>query len=120
MALVDVLVDVLDAANAKGGLYIDVAAKLEKEDWDIRDDPSVVQLHTSDLMLPAIIRATKGGISLIIDGGDLSEWLRITFGAFPLLHARGMWVVSTTRAMNHMLLDQLIEDRVSVWVREDS
>ena len=63
MALVDVLVDVFDTANAKGGLYIDVAAKLEEEDWDIRDNPSVVQLSTSDLMLPAIITRRRGRCS---------------------------------------------------------
>src|ERR1700679_3781502 len=84
-----------------------MAAKFpEPEAW-IGNNPSIVDLMTSDhICLPSVM-SSDIGIRILIHGSLLPERFRESFGTFAILHAWSSWVVRTAGSVNHVLLDQL-------------
>ena len=78
----------------------------EPEAW-IWNDPTIVNLMTSNLICLFSVMSPEIGIEILIDGGLLSEWFRESFRTFAILHARSSWIVGTAGSVNHVLLDQL-------------
>ena len=77
----------------------------EPEAW-IENNPSVVNLMTSNLVCLSCVTSSEVGIRILINGGFVSEWFRETFGTFAILYAWSIWIIGTTGSVNHILLDQ--------------
>jgi hypothetical protein len=95
MTLVDIFVNVLDGLDRKDALHVDMAAELpEPEAW-MGNDPSIVDLMTSNLKSLPSVTSSEIGIGILVNGSLLSEWFRESFRTFPILHARSSWIIGT-------------------------
>ena len=109
---VNVLVNVLDALDAAGGLDIEMALVLAQEERVVGNDPTAVDVVIS---LPVAYDARKDrpmfralilGVAVDLDLGLLTERERKLFGAFSAAlrhrHARAIWIESAARPVNHV------------------
>ena len=81
----------------------------------VTDNPSVVNLIPAMLTclngLPSV-KASCPGIRVFCDGGVIIERLGKSLGAFLILHTGGLFVLSTTGAMNHKLPNEVKQLRI--------
>jgi hypothetical protein len=88
---------------------------LSDEVLAIIDDPSVINLifvpWTCANGLPSV-ETPCPGIKVFYDGDTLIERLGKPFSAYTTLHTGRLVILSTTRAMNHELLDELKQLRI--------
>src|ERR1700679_3615260 len=97
-----------------------MAAKFpEPEAW-IGNNPSIVDLMTSDLICLPSVMSSEIGIRILINGSLLSERFRESFGTFSILHVWSGWVVGTTGGVNHTRLDQLKQLWLQLVIRKFS
>ena len=107
MAFVDILENVLDSLDRGNRLDVNMAAVLPDEIGTVSEDPTIVDLLSSDLMCASSVPVFVGCIGILRDGCLIPEWLWKVLGALSILHARCISVVSATGVMNHEHFDQL-------------
>ena len=88
---------------------------LPNEILAVTDHPSVVHLISVPLTcvkgLPSV-ETPCSGIRIFCDGSVLIKGLRKAFSAYTILHARRVFILSTTGTMNHKLFDKLKQLRI--------
>src|SRR5882762_7972564 len=116
MALVDILVDVLDGTDGGYALHIDVAAVLPQQVGAVADHPAIVHLFAIDSVGLGCVPAAHVGIGIFSDSGGVPEWLGEALGAVTILLAWGSGQGIIARGMNHVLLDQCKQLRLSILI----
>src|SRR6202023_1223389 len=116
MALVDILVDVLDASDRADALHVDMTAILpEQKDAE----GNIVNFHAvgEGICLFSVTTA-EVGIRVIGDGGLVTEWLGKTLGALSILHALSSGILWTAGSVDHVLHHQFMKHWMSVRIRD--
>jgi len=72
----------------------------------VRNNPMVINFMISNLVLLPSVTSPEVGIRVLIYGGLLSERLRETFRTFDIFHTGSIWILRTSRSVNHELFDQ--------------
>ena len=90
-----------------------MTAELPKPEAWIGNDPTIVDLITSNFICLSSVTSPEIGIGILVYGGLFSEWFRESFRTFAILHARSSWIVGIAGSVNHVLLDQLKQ----LWLR---
>lgn len=86
-------------------LNIDVTLVLDREVRVVGDDVAIMDLDSTDSVLPTIVRAVINGVTLCIHRCSVLKWPRVFLRAPAfLVITRRSWVVGTTWPMNHDLL----------------
>ena len=85
--MIDVLVQVLDALDARTNLDVGVTVEFFAQPGVIGHNPTIVELHlpnrhSASVIPPAILR-----IPVDVGSCDLAEFLWVVFGTLAVLHA---------------------------------
>jgi hypothetical protein len=89
-----------------------VTPVLPDEILAMADHPSIINLISALLNSLASVETSGPCIGVISDRGVLIEGLGKSFGADIANHAGSLLVLSTTGAMDHVLLDKLKQLRI--------
>jgi hypothetical protein len=89
-----------------------MATILPDEIGTVSDDPTIVNLLSSNLMCMSSVLTPGRSIGILGNGCLISEWLWKIFSASTILHARSIRIFGTARIMDHELLDKLEQLRI--------